>query len=509
MERGLIVSEFRIAPIFSDGMVLQRGKNIKIFGTGVDGERVNVCFEGDTASAVVRNGEWLAVLPPKEQGEGLAMTVSCGGVSRTFTDIVMGEVWLAGGQSNMEFELQNCKGGADCLKNDNTTNVRFYYTPKICKAEPSYEEKMQNSGWSKFGSESAKCWSAVGYFFAKELADKLGCTVGIIGCNWGGTKASQWMSLESQIKDEDMRFDWDEYCNNIAGKTEEELTKEYRDYEQYSIDWNKRVEAVYKENPMTDWGDCLKICGECKYPGPLTPLNPFHATALYESMIKKVCPYTLKGFIYYQGESDDNRPFAYYKLLRGLITLWREDWGDDSLSFIIAQLPMHRYKDDEDRKNWCIIREAQEKAFHTIKNTGLAVIIDCGEFNEIHPKDKIPVGHRMYLQALYTAYGDQNPDYCAPLYKSHIAKDGGIEVSFLNAAGFELRGEKCGFEIAGADGEYKPADFEIRGDKIFVYSSEVSEPLDVRYLWTNYGEVTLYGANGLPAAPFRTDRKEA
>lgn len=500
------MSLFKVAPIFSNSMVLQRGKNIKVFGTGADGKTVTVSFEGSTAQATVKDGKWLAVLPPKASGENLTMTVSDGTDTVTFNDIIMGEVWLAGGQSNMELELRGCKTGTERLKNDVTPNVRFYYTPKIVKGEPNYEEKMENTGWGKFSEDGAKAWSAVGYFFAKELADKLGCTVGVIGCNWGGTKASHWMSEESISKDEDMRYDLDEYNKAIEGKTDEELTKIYRDYEKYNNEWEANKNKFYEENPDGSWADCEKVCGKCQYPGPLMPLNPYHATALYESMVSCVCPYTLAGFTYYQGESDDNRPFAYYKLLRGLITLWRDDWGDDELPFIIVQLPMHRYEADPDWKHWCLIREAQEKAFHTIKNTGLAVIIDCGEFNEIHPKDKEPVGHRVYLQALYTAYNDKSLSYLAPLYKSHIRKDGGIEVSFVTSGGFELRGEKCGFEIAGSDKVYKPADFEIRGDKLFVFSDEVKEPENVRYLWTNYGDVTLYGENGLPVAPFRTDK---
>ena len=315
------------------------------------------------------------------------------------------------------------------------------------------------------------------------------------------------MSRESLSHDDEMRFDLDEYDKCCEGKTPDELTKMYRDYEDYNNAWNTRKEEYYAKTPNASWEECLKLCGECRYPGPPCPLNPFRATALYESMLMKVCPYTLKGFMYYQGESDDPRPESYFKLLRGLIGLWREDWDDDELPFLIVQLPMHRYEGDLDRKNWCIIREAQEKVFRTTRNTGLAVILDCGEFNEIHPRDKVPAGHRLFLQAMSCAYGEYSPDKFSPLYKSHIIKENGIEVSFEYADGFTVKGTPCGFELAGADGEYKPAEFEIRGDKIFVFSGEIPAPLNVRYEWTNYGEVTLFGTNGLPVAPFRTDKK--
>ncbi|MCM1335780.1 MAG: sialate O-acetylesterase [Bacteroides sp.] len=503
------MAKFKIAAVFSDRMVLQRGKNVAVFGTGEDGAKVTVEFEGAVAEATVRDGKWQALLPPHEAGEGYTLTVRYGESVRSFTDVAVGEVWLAGGQSNMELELQTCKTGAERLKNDVTPNVRFYYTQKHVLAEDDFLRYEENSGWSRFDGESAKAWSAVGYFFAKELADRLGCIVGVIGCNWGGTKASHWMSRESLLADTDMRFDLDEYDKACAGKTDEELSREYDEYLKYDHEWYEKSVVFYKDHPDASWDEVQAACGVNKYPGPLCPRNPFHATALYESMLSRVCPYTLRGFLYYQGESDDNRPRYYYKMLRGLITLWRDDWGDDELPFLIVQLPMHRYKADPDYKHWCLIREAQEKAYHTIKNTGLAVILDCGEFNEIHPKDKEPVAHRLYLQAMATAYGDPSVEATAfaPLYHSHFVKERGIEISFVHAeSGFELRGEPGGFEIAGADGVYRPAAFELRGEKIFVRSDEVPEPLHVRYLWTNYAEVTLYGKNGLPLAPFRTDK---
>ena len=490
----------KVSPMFSDHMVLQRFKNISVFGTGDEGERVTVTLGGDTAETRVRGGRWTAVLPAQKTADGAEMTVSADGFSRTFTDIAIGEVWLAGGQSNMEDELQNCTTGKQHLENDAGVNVRYYYTQKIVNLEPRYEEVITNNGWQLFDSERAKCWSAVGYIYAKRLSEKLGCTVGIIGCNWGGTKACHWMSGESLEKDTDMRFDYDKYLAAIEGKSDEEMTREYREYENYHNEWCRKSADYYNNTPDPDWDGCLKVCGENRYPGPPLPLNPFSPTTLYNSMIKVVCPYTLAGFLYYQGESDDDNPQNYYKLLRGLIDLWRTDWGDDELPFLIVQLPMHRYSGDEDRKNWCLIREAQEKAYRTVRNTGLAVAIDCGEFNEIHPHDKEIVAERLYLQAL-NFYGEQHrPLLCG----SVLPRNGGIEVSVDPQFTTEIRGEKNGFELAGADGDFKPADFSVNGNKIFVTSPEVPEPVYIRYLWTNYSDkIPVYSTDGLPLAPFR------
>lgn len=494
----------KIAPIFSDRMVLQKGRNINVFGTGDDGERVSVSFRGFTAETTVKNGSWTAVLPAQQDyAEGLEMTVAGGDVSRTFTDIAIGEVWLAGGQSNMEYELRNCTTGKQHLENDKP-NVRYYYTPKINSLEPDYEKVMTDTGWSRFEGDSPKAWSAVGYIFAKELSEKLGCTVGIIGCNWGGTKASYWMNEESLISDTDLRFDYDKMLAACEGKTDEELTRIYREYEEYHNAWNERSAKYYSNAADPSWNECIKECGECKYPGPPVPLNPMCPTALYRSMIQRVCPYTLAGFMYYQGESDDDNPQNYYKLLRGLIDLWRTDWGDSELPFLIVQLPMHLYKGDEDRKNWCVIREAQEKAYRTIRNTGLAVAIDCGEFNEIHPHDKEQVAHRLCLQALYTAYGDKNEEYNAPLFGSMFPKNGSIEIKVKTPTPLEQRTAISGFELAGADGVFRPADCVIDGDTVTVTSPDVSAPVSVRYLWTNYSaDIPLYNTSGLPLAPFR------
>ncbi len=500
------MAKFKIAAVFSDKMVLQRNKNINVFGEGENGEYVTVAFEGNTVKAKVINEKWNAVLPPHSEGEGYEMTVTCGDEEKRFCDIAVGEVWFAGGQSNMEYELQNCTTGKEHLENDKGVNVRFYYTQKNAFVDEKFLEDEAKMAWSEFEGEGPKYWSAVGYIFAKELSEKLGCVVGVIGCNWGGTKACHWMSRESLSADADMRYDLDLYDKAIEGKSQEELDRIYQEYVEYHAEWERKSAIYYTTTENPHWDGCIEYCGENKYPGPLAPRNPFHATGLYESMVKRIAPYTIGGFIYYQGESDDDRPQHYYKMLRGLIGLWRKDWGDDELPFMIVQLPMHRYSGDSDRKHWCLIREAQEKAFKTIKNTGLAVILDCGEFNEIHPKDKEQVGHRLCLQALDIVYGQKNIGAYAPLYKSHIVKNGGIEVSFDYADGFKLKGDKIGFEIAGYDNEYKPADFEIIGNKIFVKSDEVSEPVNVRYQWTNYGEVTLYGNNDLPVAPFRTDK---
>lgn len=502
------MSKFKAAAVFSSNMVLQRNAYVKIFGTGKSGDSVIAMINGVSAKAVIDNEKWTIVLPPMPAGGPYTLTITDGDTSYTFDNVMVGEVWLAGGQSNMELELQNCKGGKEVLATDKNPNVRYYYTQKNCYMDEKFFRDEENTGWSEFSEENARAWSAVGYFYAKELAAKLGVTVGVIGCNWGGTSASYWMSRESLERDIDTNEYLKEYDEAIAGKTEEQLKQEYIDYEKYHENWNKQYEILIKDNPKLSWAQAEEKLGKNMYPGPLCPLNPFHATALYDSMLKRVCPYTVKGFIYYQGETDDCRPNTYFKLFKNLIQLWRDDWQDDSLPFLFVQLPMHRYEADPDWKHWCIIREAQQRVFDTVKNTGMAVIIDCGEFNEIHPKDKVPVGHRLFLQAMYNVYGDKEISAFPPMYDKFYAKDDKITVYFkYSDMGYDVKGDLSGFEIAGSDKEFYPAVAAINEDNsITLTSDKVKQPLYARYLWTNYGEVPLYGKNGLPVPPFRTAR---
>ena len=493
---------FSVASIFSNDMVLQRKKCVKVFGKGGEGERITVSILGNTASCTVRNGKWLAVLPPMSETDSAEMTVTNGSETVTFYNVAVGEVWLAGGQSNMEFELRNCTGGREAIDNDGDVNVRFFYTPKKVVGDEDYEESFKNAAWRPFSDKnSAQYWSAVGYFFAKELSEHLGVTVGIIGCNWGGTSASAWMKREYAQGETAVYFE--EFDKACEGKTEEELVKAYRDYQAYHAAWEKKSAEYYNNTPNPDWDGCLAYCGPNLYPGPASPVNPMSPGVLHKSMIEQVCPYTIAGFIYYQGESDDHRPEMYYTLFTQLIRNWREDWHDDELPFICAQLPMHRYSGDEDRKNWCLIREAQMRAFETVKNMGIAVIIDCGEFNEIHPKDKKPVGHRFALQALNRFYGGCDGAN-APVIKSAIWREDSAELIFKHAGGgFTVNGELSGFEICGEDGEYVPAEVQFVGERIVLSAANIRNPRGARYLWTNYGEVPVYGKYGLPLAPFR------
>lgn len=498
----------------------------------------------DSAETVVdKSGKWILYLPEQKAGAGYVLEVYSGDEAKLFTDVAVGEVFLAGGQSNMELELQNCTewpSVQEKMKAENKPNdIRFYYTQKRSYFNEKFYEDEANTAWAKFGDEWTKSWSAVGYFFAEKLSEKLDCPIGIIGCNWGGTSASCWVSREILVENHKTKVYVDEY--NASPFIMEDPAEQIRDYEEYltnQAEWDKKAAEIYKVNPFTPFAEVEEKIGKNLYPGPMNGASFLRPAGLYETMLKRVCPYTLKGFIYYQGETDDCKADSYYVLMSNLIRQWRNDWKEDSIPFIITQLPMHRYNADPDYKHWCVIRDAQMKVFNTVKNTGLAVIIDQGEFSEIHPKRKQIVGERIALQALCEIYGLISEEEAnGPMYASHLYKDGGIEISFKYAkdglvvknrdygeepwkredelskestgaqiAELTKQGIPTGFEVAGEDGSFYPAEAAIvDGNKIFVYSDAVLNPVYVRYLWTNYSEVNLFGVkNGIPVAPFKT-----
>ena len=264
----------RAAAVFSDHMVLQRDKKICVFGQGENGRTVQVSLGDVRGSAPCRDGKWTVYLPEREAGEDLTMEISDGKETLCFTDIAVGEVWLAGGQSNMELELKDAEGGKEILQGGNYPRVRFYYTPKQAYKGADFEEVERASCWERFGEREAAKWSAVGFYFARELAERLQVPVGIVGCNWGGTSASCWMSREAILARQATRSYVEDYDNSEAvRKSEAEQIKEYQEYQAYQEDWDKRAAAVYEKEPMTAFDKVQELIGPCRYPGPMNCAN--------------------------------------------------------------------------------------------------------------------------------------------------------------------------------------------------------------------------------------------
>ena len=499
----------KTAAIFSDNMVLQRGKPVRIFGSCAAGSRpINVSIPElcISAEAVINGCEWETILPPMDACDCCTVEIKCGAIKIVYRNVAIGEVWLCGGQSNMEYELHNDKNGAEELKNCSRENVRFYYTPKRPVIDDEHRRSFAASRWDMPSADKAQAWSAVGWYFAKALSRKLGVTVGLIGCNWGGTSASAWVRREYLSRDERLKPYIADYESAISGKSDEKMLTEYSDYLEYHAEWQKRVDKAYKDSPNIKWADVERLCGKNLYPGPMGIGNPMRPCGLHDTMIDYVRPYTLAGFLWYQGESDDHHPHEYCALLSTLIEEWRDEWHDSELPFLIVQLPMFKYKEDPDNKKWAVIREAQAKVFRTVKNTGLAVALDCGEFNNIHPVDKSQVGQRLYLQALSEVYGlAERKDTLPPLFRDFVPYGNRAVLRFSNCTGFIVRGELNGFEAAGPDGVFVPAKALINDSEITL-TAGVTAVTAVRYKWTNYAEVELFGINGIPVLPFTSEQ---
>lgn len=521
-----------IPSVFSDHMVLQRNKKVAVWGES-NQEKVTASLldEGKVIACVqtsVKDGTWFLYLPPCKAGGPYKMVISDEEAELSFSDIMMGEVWLASGQSNMEFEIQNCKDGENIVKNATDEGVRFYYTPKVAWVGEELLKEEEKTSWELCSPESCGRWSAVGYFFAKKIAKELGVTVGVIGCNWGGTSASVWMPFDKLREKENTSIYVKEYEEATKEQTEEAYLEEYYRYKRDQAEFERKCSAYYATAENPTWEEALALCGENLYPGPVGPRNEHRPAGLYESMLKRVMPYSLAGFLYYQGEEDDTKPYIYGDLMEALISQWRADWSDETLPFLLVQLPMFTDAGVEDYKNWAFLREAQMHIFDTVKNTGIAVALDMGEYNNIHPIDKLPVGMRLAYQALSGVYYDRlsetqkeevDGNAFGPLYRDYYVENEKLYLSFEHADnGIVVKqvdsadSIALGFEIAGEDGVYKPANVAFVDEQsewqIRLSAEEVLEPAYARYCWTNYAEVYVFGANGIPMAPFRTSKKD-
>ncbi|HHX61119.1 MAG TPA: sialate O-acetylesterase [Epulopiscium sp.] len=504
------MGKMKVAPIFSDDMVLQRHKKINIWGTGVEGSKVEVTIGDICVKEVVANKQWMVQLPSMMAGGPYTLKVTDGANQVSFKNVMIGEVWFAGGQSNMELELKDSANGKEVVAMANHDNIRFYKTLKTAFMDEASLKEELNTRWKICKSDTAGSMSAVAYYYARELAEELDVTIGIIDCYWGGTSVTCWMSKEYLEKDQDGYGYMKAYEKLVGDKTDEQYDQEMALYHQSYLDWCDRVDCLRDQDPNVSWEIINEKAGSCPWPQPAGNKSPYKPVNLYETMILRVNPYTIRGFIYYQGEEDTYKASLYSNLLIKLIDQWRSDWKDDTLPFLFVQLPMYMAKGEIDNKMWAVLRDQQMKVFKTVKNTGLAVMIDGGEFDNVHPLDKQTVGYRLALQGMKVAYGAFN-NADAPTLKDYAFEKDKIRLSFNDmgekvVVKSDLNRESLieGFEIAGDDLIFIPATATIDGGEILVWGDNLNRPRHVRYAWTNYGLAPIYNGHGLPLAPFTT-----
>ena len=510
----MIMLILQTPPIFSDHMVLQCGKPVPIWGSGPEGEAVHVRWECGihTVEAVteVYRCEWSLVLPPLPAGLHGELVISDRKTELRFRNVVTGDVWFAGGQSNMEMELINCRNGDAELAACANPDIRFYQVVKRAVVDEDYLREEARSAWQICEPQTAAMLSAAAYFFARKINADMGIPIGIINCSWGGTSISAWMSREQLERSRAGRRCIDDYAAQVGGKTDAQYQAEMEEYDAQRRAWDERIRARREQEPDVSWETLNKECGPCPWPQPAGNPSPYYPSNLYRARIRRVIPYALKGFLYYQGEEDQGRAADYDELMYYLIDQWRSDWGDDRLPFLLVQLPMYASREDVEAglpsENWCVLRENQYRASQKIAHTGMAVIIDCGEYENIHPLDKQTVGFRLALQALQKVYG-KDVEADGPLFSWAQVEGGSVRLHFDHAqSGLEFHGEPAGFEIAAASGPYFPAQAVIDGNDVVIRSSHVPQPRRARYAWTQFGPTPLFAKNGLPAMPFRTSK---
>jgi len=471
-------------PLFSDNAVLQRDKKVQVWGVAADGEKVTVEFAGQKVETVAKDGKWKVELQQMPaSAEPRTMTIS-GNNTITASNILVGEVWLCSGQSNMEWALENSTNGPEAVAASEDPQLRMMRLPHRASDEP---QSTFDAKWNACTPASAPDFSAVAYHFGRDLRKSLGVPIGLIGSYFGGTPAESWTDRKTLETNPDLKTILEAHSRKIAEfdpvKMEETNKKNQADYEAALA--KATAEGTKKPNR----------------PVVLMPPTTDHRrpVGLYNGMIAPLQPYAIRGMIWYQGESNAGAPLLYRKLFPAMIGAWRKQWGEGDMPFLFAQIAPFKNMTPG-------IREAQLLAWKSTPRTAMVVTTDVGDAEDIHPLKKQPVGERLALAARALAYGEQIV-YSGPEYDSMSVSGNRAVIHFKHTgSGLVAKdGDLRGFFLASADGNFRPAKAEIKGDTVEVFSDEVPVPAAVRYGWSNVPDVNLTNKEGLPASPFRTD----
>ncbi|MDT7893779.1 MAG: hypothetical protein LASZOEIN_002094 [Candidatus Fervidibacter sp.] len=634
--------KLRLPSIFGDHMVLQCNMPVPVWGWAEPNEEVAVILKGKLhrSTKADANGRWMVKLPPQPAGGPHELIVRTRDEVIRFNDVLFGEVWVCSGQSNMEWPVALAQNAQQEIATANFPQIRFFIVEKAIALEPQSDCKGR---WVVCSPETVGGFSAVGYFFGREIHQRLKVPVGLIGTYWGGTPAESWTDLKALESDPDFKPILDrlprdpETLKRLQEKYEQAMEEwrqkailkdpgnkgeamgwaspEFDDsdwatmevprpWERISPEMNidgavwfrkvvvlpdewagkdlllslgpiddydttyfngEKVGATGAETPNSwtvprqyripgrlvkaganliavrvfdQWGDGgfsgrpnqmrleladgtgkpILLSGEWKFkvefarhaskvpPQPQPPINSWTPTTLFNAMVAPFVPYAIKGVIWYQGESNVGRAYQYRKLFPALINSWRRAWGYE-FPFLFVQLANFLERKPEPTESaWAELREAQLLTLKTVPKTGMAVAIDIGEANDIHPRNKQDVGKRLALAALAIAYG-QKIVYSGPIYRSMRIEGNKIRIFFDHVgSGLVAKGEKLtGFAIAGEDRKFVWANAKIEGNTVVVWSEQVPKPVAVRYGWADNPDCNLYNKEGLPASPFRTD----
>ncbi len=501
-------AEIQLPALFTDGMVLQQGKTVAIWGTATADEDIAVTFAGQTvATKADLDGQWRVSLAPLKASSEPAEMKIAGKSTLQLKNILVGEVWLCSGQSNMQWTVAQSANAEDEVASANLPQIRMFNVERIRADEPASNIK---GSWKEATSAEVGRFSAVAYYFGRHLHNVLKVPVGLINSSWGGTRIEAWTSresLEERPCARQLLSDW----NTL--KTGWNATEETARFESAKTEWQARVKEITEANAKLAANQPRQELPPAPKPLEDPQTSPQFPGVLFNGMIAPLVPYSIQGAIWYQGESNQKRAFQYQELLPNLINDWRTRWNDD-FSFYIVQLagfgnnqPVTTEAGRPD--TWAELQEAQCLTALTLPKTGLAVTNDIGEEKDIHPKNKQEVGRRLALLALAKNYERTDSVFSGPLYKQATTEGRTIRLQFDHVGGgLKARdgGDLKHFQITGADQKWYWATAKIDGSEIVVSHPDVSQPTGVRYAWASWPEeANLINAEGLPASCFRTD----
>ena len=477
------------AGLFTDSMVLQRDAVVPVWGTAQPGDTVTVTFAGQTKTAQAdARGQWrvqLDAMPVQRKPQTL--TIRDARETRVFQDVLVGDVWLCSGQSNMAFRMVEAANAAQEIAAAKNPAVRFFKVGERFAQQPVTEV---NGAWKQITPDTTADCSAVAYYFAQAVQQKLDVPIGLLVSSIGGTRIETWMSLDT-LTELGTAKNLIETWQGFSPEEFERILAEYRAHQHH----------IYRERPALV--KAAKEKGEPIPPEPKRPSMRGHdaPSTLHNGMIAPIQPFAIRGVLWYQGESNVGSHGLYPTLQSALIADWREVWGAE-LPFLFVQLAPHK-------SSTPAFREAQFRAWQETPRTAMVVTTDVGNAENIHPIRKAPVGERLALAAFALTYG-KNVDYSGPVF-DQLSIDGHRAVISFKHVGKGLKaqdGPLKGFTLAGADGKFVPAQAEIKGATVVVTAEGVAAPVAVRFGWANVPDVNLFNRDGLPAVPFRSDRPQ-
>jgi len=474
------MAEVTLPSLWMDHMVVQRDLPVHVWGKATAGEKIAIHFRGATAETVAdKLGRWDALLQPGGAGGPFTMEVVASNTIH-IADILVGDVWLASGQSNMELGTKSAMNAEEETKHAERPNIRLFHVARRSSDFP--QEDVETRGWVLCGPETVADFSAVAYFFGREIEKDQHVPIGLIEADWGGTPAETWTSAKALSATAGLMPAWSTWAEVSEKETSARLERTWEDQQRQA------AKAAGKPEPKFPWHAELRS----ELPG-----------GAFNGMIAPLVSFPIRGVIWYQGESNTgiDRAYYYQSLFSTLIGDWRERWGQGDFPFLYVQLANFIAGPEN---HWPEVREAQRRSLN-VSQTGMAVTIDIGDPEQIHPTNKQEVGRRLSLLARSLAY-NENLETSGPLYKTKMREGASIRLYFDHVkSGLTLHGDALtGFEIADPQGKYFAAKARVDGETVVVTSSEVQEPTAVRYGWSASPLCNLYNKEGLPASPFTT-----